>query len=748
LRSSKERLKDKIMRKDNSRIVLINPVNPDPPPNYFGPPYGLSLIGANLLKHKKVVTAYDFDLEPLEVMLSAIPAIIRRDKPHYVGVAIQSCTRGPVYELIKAIRKIDKSIIIILGGPFASIKYELLVQNFPVDYIVIGDGEETLVELLDCLENDREPKRVNGIAFLKDDCVYITDERRKIINLDNLPYPAFHLFKHFDKKINIVEKDKPMPNFILGRRCTTLKNALLLLSSRGCTYNCNFCPMSKVNKDKIRFHSPEYFVDMVDFFYNKYNIRVYAFGDNFFTLAKKRVMKICDLILKKNLKILWSCMTRSDYVDAKMLSLMAKAGCFEISYGIESGAPKIQKRIGKNLDLAKTKDAFTLTKKAGIRSILMLMIGNTGESRKTIKETACYVKDIDPDTILVKITKVYPGTKVHDIFEKRGLLKKNYYLTDEHAPPSFTLAHSEEELEKFAQTIQVRTVILYVNNKCNNNCIFCYAGKCKNGKTFKEIKRELILASRRAEHIILGCGEFFLRKDFFQILNFTDQADIHHLYLYSNARMFYYKDLVQKIKSTKSLRKIMIPFFGDKGIHDHACRAKGAFSQTITGIKNLKATAPYIRIQACIFVSDSNSGSLFELAEFLGTSLGIDEFRFIFFKTSISCIKVNPENLVSMVDAVIEFKKIADFLKQHKKVFYYEGFPLCVLGKYKKNAIEPSFLFNEIVAFDKKIIKCSEKREREKQKFSFCIKCKENQLCEGVWKEYVRIYGNREFKPC
>ena len=652
------------MRKDNSRIVLINPVNPDPPPNYFGPPYGLSLIGANLLKHKKVVTAYDFDLEPLETMLSAVPEIIRRDKPRYVGVAIQSCTRGPVYELIRAIRKIDKSIIIILGGPFASIKYELLLKNFPVDYVVIGDGEETLVELLDCLEHDQEPERVKGIAFLKDNRVWVTDERRKIINLDNLPYPAFHLFKKFDKKINIIEKDKPIPNFILGRRCTTLKNALLLLSSRGCTYNCNFCPMSKVSKNKIRFHSPEYFVDMVKFFYDNYNIKVYAFGDNFFTLAKKRVIKICGLILKKNLKISWSCMTRSDYVDAKMLLLMAKAGCFEISYGIESGSAKIQKIIGKKLDLAKTKDAFTLTRKAGIRSILMLMIGNTGESRETIKETACYVKDIDPDTILVKITKVYPGTKVHDIFEKKGLLKKNYYLTDEHAPPSFTLAHSEEELEKFAQTIQVRTVILYVNNRCNNKCIFCYAGKYKSGKTLAEIKRELILASRRAEHIILGCGEPFLRKDFFQILNFTDEVEAHHLYLYSNARMFYYEDLAQRIKSIKSLRKIMIPFFGNKGIHDDVSRVKGAFFQTITGIKNLKAIVPYIGIQACIFVSDSNSGSLFELVEFLCTSLGIDEFRFIFFKTSISCVKVNPENLVSMTDAVIEFKIKNNYLLQ------------------------------------------------------------------------------------
>lgn len=177
------------------RIVLINPTNPDPPPNYFGPPYGLSLIGACLLADSREVAAYDFDLQPLSVMLSSIGEIILKDSPRYIGIAIQSCGRGPVYELIKVIRKIDKSITIILGGPFASLKYDLLLKNFPVDYVVIGDGERTLVELLNCLEEGDDLNEVAGIAFMDNGHLCITKERTKQKNLDLFPFPAFYLFE-------------------------------------------------------------------------------------------------------------------------------------------------------------------------------------------------------------------------------------------------------------------------------------------------------------------------------------------------------------------------------------------------------------------------------------------------------------------------------------------------------------------------------------------------------------------------
>lgn len=719
-------------------IILINPANSDPPPNYFGPPYSLSLIGAVLLKNKKLVKAYDFDQKPMPV-----EKIIHQDKPKYIGITIQSCTRGPVYKLIKKIKKIDKSIKIILGGPFASQYYDLLLKNFPIDYIIIGDGEITLNELLDRLENKKEPEKIKGLAFLRERKVYFTGEREQIKDLDLLPYPAFHLFKDFDKKVNCFKDQKI--NFILGKRCTSFKNALMLLSSRGCVYHCNFCPMSKIFKNKIRYHSPNYFVDMVEYFYKRYKIKNYIFGDNNFTLDKKRAKKICDEIIKRKLNIKWSCMTRSDGVNFGLLKRMAQAGCFEVFYGVESGSSKIQKITGKNLNLTLTRKAFDWTEKLGMRSNLMLMVGNLGETKETIKETLAYIKDMNPSNIMVKVTKVYPGTEIHDLFQNKGLLENDYYLTSEFNPPAFTLEHPETELNKFEGLIETRETFIEINNVCNNCCRFCRLKREPKNKSLEEIQKELILASTRGERVILGGGEPLLRKDFFKILDFSQKIPIHKVYLYSNGRLFFYEFLAKKIGKTK-LQKIIIPFFGTEKLHDKITGVKNSFFQTISGIKNLKKFASNLKIQASIYISLSNYKLLPELTQFL-FYLDVNEFQFIFLKDFYNSIEINPQNLPPISSIIPWLKKISKFLDENEKNYYFVGFPLCLSKDLKNNSAESYCPFNETITLEKKIINCRKERIKEKIKFDFCSKCREDKLCEGLWKKYFKTYGSRELKP-
>ncbi|MDD4907550.1 MAG: radical SAM protein [Candidatus Omnitrophica bacterium] len=728
------------------RIVLINPTNPEPPPNYFGPPYGLGLIAAALLKDGRDVLAYDFDLEPLEVMLSSIRGIIKRDKPRYIGICIQSCSRGSVYKLLSRIRQIDRSLTVILGGPFASIKYDLLLRNFPVDYVVIGDGERTLLELLNCLEKKEDLKKVNGLAFLSGRRLYLTPERRKVVDLDLLPYPAFHLFRDFDRKVNATgDKERAAVDFILGKRCASVKNSLLMLSSRGCIYSCNFCPMSGVFKDKIRFHSPKYFVDMVEYFHKKYGIRDFTFGDNTFTLVRKRVIEICGEIVERGLKIRWSCMTRADYVDGVLLEKMSGAGCFEVSYGIESGSEKIQRLIGKKLDLGKAKEAFRLTREAGMRSILMLMVGNVGESARTIKETRAFIKDLDPDNILVKIVKVYPGIKIHDIFEKKGLLKKDYYLTCDHHPPVFTVEHSEEELQELAEMIQPRITYIQAGSACNNNCLSCLLDKKQKDKSLQEVKNELALASTRGEQVVLFGGEPFLRKDIFEILDHAGKLDIHHFYIYSNARVFIYRKLAQAVNKT-ILRKMIIPFFGFTQEHDRSCRMEGAFLQAIEGIKNIKSFAPRIKIEAAVYICGPGLKTLAGLTHYLSNS-GIDEFRFIFFRDSLGMVGAKGRLCPALSQAVRELKGVRKFLGQVNKPWRLEGIAPCAAGSFKDDLLEYRYPFNEVIGLDGKITGSSRIREREKEKMIFCKNCKESGSCEGIWKEYLRSYGRSEFKP-
>ena len=242
--------------------------------------------------------------------------------------------------------------------------------------------------------------------------------------------------------------------------------------------------------------------------------------------------------------------------------------------------------------------------------------------------------------------------------------------------------------------INTRTTFIQINNTCNNNCAFCLL----NGKDTKdsgEIKKELVLASARGEHIVLTGGEPLLRKDFFQILDYADKLEVHHLYIYSNGRMFFYKALAKKIGAVKSLRKIIIPFFGFSETHDRIIRVSGAFSQTVAGIKNIKTFSSHLEIQANIFILDSNRKSLLKLTQFL-SALGVDEFRFIFLKDFINSIQIGSTDFPSMSTAIIQLKGIAQFLNRTDKTFYFEGFPVCVLKNYKENLKEIKKIKNRI----------------------------------------------------
>jgi anaerobic magnesium-protoporphyrin IX monomethyl ester cyclase len=726
-------------------IVLINPVNPDPPPNYFGPAYGISLIAASLLKSHIPVSVYDFDLESLEAMLKSLRLILKAH-PRYIGITIQSCTRGSVYELIKTVKREAPEVCIIIGGPFATDKFAFLLRNFPVDYVVIGEGERTFLELVSCLKTKGDIRAIDGIAYRQAGKVARTAERRGIADLDCLPYPAFHLFKGFQKKINCPDSFSAKKNFLLGKRCTSFRNALLLLSSRGCVYSCNFCPMSKVTRDKIRFHSPGYFVAMVGHFHKKFKIKNFVFGDNFFTRDRKRVIAICKGILKAGFKISWTCMTRSDSVDAPLLALMAQAGCFEISYGLESASGAIQRATGKNLDLIKSKKAFMLTARAGIRTVLMLMIGNVGETEDTVRETAAYVRDCDPDNLLVNIVKVYPMTLLHDIFEERRLLPKDYYLGPDHSPPAFTLEHSGKKLEEFAGMIKPRTSIIQLSNTCNNNCVFCSLAHDSRRvkKSLKQIKSELEFAKCRGEYVVLAGAEPLLRKDILDILRYSDALEMHNLFLYTNARMLAYPGLVKTLSGFTSLEKVIIPFFGLGPVHDTVSGVPGSFCQAVSGIRNIRENARCLAIQADLFVSNANIDSLFECCSFL-LKLGVDELHLVFASGQLGHIRVSPAALPALSAVVPQIKRLCVELPEFFRKVYFEGFPLCSLAQFHARAFETYRPFDEMITLKCALRRCSKQRLLRKRKFEFCASCKENGWCEGVWLGYARKYGTSEF---
>ena len=702
--------------KTNNKIILVYPTNPDPPPTYFGPPYGIALIAAVLEKQKRPVRPLDFSLTAEIDMQNELKRILIKEKPKYIGINIQSATRGAVYRLIDIIKKIDDKIIIILGGPFASLEHDILLKFFPVDYVVIGEGEQTLSELLNSLDkNKKDLDSVRGIAFISGGKVFLTEKREPISNLDDLPYPAFYLFSGFDKTINKKEKFI-LPDFFLGKRCTTIKNSLMLLSSRDCLYGCNFCPMSSALKGGYRSHSPEYFVDMLEYFNKKYKIRKFIFGDNFFTCERKRVIKICKLIIKRKLKIKWGCMTRSDYVDSESLKLMSRAGCYEISYGVESGSKKIQKIIGKNLNLKKTKEAFYLTKIAGIKSILMLMVGNLGETKKTIEESLQFIKDIEPDNVLVQTTKIYPGTKIYSMMVNKGLISKIQNLTDDFHAPIFNLEHTEKELKDLKDMIGQRRVFIEIDRE-------------KREKKTSLIKKELIFAAQRSESIVFFGKEPVLHKNFFDILNFAGSIPIHNINVETEGAIFLQDNLIKKLVNLKDLRSITLSI---AGYNDELVQFQEILPDIIRRIELIKNLRPDFLFKVRMYVKKENIALIYKIMDYI-CELGFFEINIVFLDNCLQKRRASKQLNSQIKEISASARKLIQRACKNSSNYYISGAPFCILPRRTRIVY---YFFDEIIDINGIILNSQKERLKLKTKLSSCNYCDKNELCEGFLKRY------------
>jgi len=275
------------------------------------------------------------------------------------------------------------------------------------DYLVIGEPELTIKELVTSLTEGKSLKSVKGL-FYKQGKKFIKNELRELIrNLDELPFPDRSLIKN-NLYINPVCKNHPYT---------------IVISSRGCPYQCTYCYMD-VYGHFWRARSAENVIKELIEIKIKHNIREIVFRDDLFTLDKNRVLKICDGIIKNNLNLTWTCQTRADFLDEEILSKMKEAGCYAVSLGIESGSQEIIDRLKKQIKIEQIKRAVSLCKKYDIRTRGYFIIGSPGETLETIERTLNLAKELDLDYFMVSILTPYPKTKLFEDYLKKGLIKK------------------------------------------------------------------------------------------------------------------------------------------------------------------------------------------------------------------------------------------------------------------------------------------------------------------------------------
>ena len=361
-------------------------------------PIGLYYIGALLKENQydvEILNWHDIHKTPHK-----IEDTIGKKRPDVIGFSIMHANRWGGIDIARTAKKILPEVKIVFGGIGTTFLWEHLLRHFKeIDFAVLGEGEYSFLNLVRCIEKgDHEGiKEIKGIAF-RDETRVVKNEKTEVIqNLDKLPMPS----KYFDFQH--------------------------LSSSRGCPSNCTFCGSPQFWGHKVRFHSPEYFVEQLEQLYQK-DITFFYISDDTFTMRKDRVIEICKKIIEKDLKITWFAISRVNFVDEEMLYWMRKAGCIQISYGVESGSEEIRKVLNKNIKTDDIKRAFALTTKYGILSRAYFIYGSPGENNETIQETIDLIHEIKPLSTIFYILDIFPGTALYEDFKRRTMLNDDVWL--------------------------------------------------------------------------------------------------------------------------------------------------------------------------------------------------------------------------------------------------------------------------------------------------------------------------------
>ena len=352
------------------------------------PPIGLYYVGAMLRHHgyaPQILNWHDRAGQDTELGR----ALADLD-PDVVGFSVLHANRWGAIEIARLVRHFVPRAAVVFGGIGASLLWEHLLTHFTeVDAVVVGEGEKTFLNMVRAVERDgRMPEDLPGLALRREGRPVFNGPAPRVSNLDDLPDPArYFTFQH-------------------------------LSMTRGCPGRCTFCGSPRFWGRRVRFHSATYFVDQIQRLYRR-GVTFFFFSDDTFTLSRRRVRAVCRQILDRGLPITWVAISKVNAVDAETLALMRRAGCIQISYGVESGSAPIRRALCKDIDTGQVRRAFDLTVRCGILARAYFIYGCPGESDATIAETVDLIDALGPLGAIFYILDLFPGTALYEDFKRR-----------------------------------------------------------------------------------------------------------------------------------------------------------------------------------------------------------------------------------------------------------------------------------------------------------------------------------------
>ncbi len=395
------------------RVILINP--PFDIGRYMGKlskiafvfhPIGLAYIASYLRDKDITVKIFDSQVES-----EPIQSVVKEFKPDVVGITCVTALVPSTIELARLLKEEVPGLTIIVGGIHPTIRPNDFLEQPFIDYVAVGEGEITMYEFVKALQDGRDPAEVPGIMTKRDGVVIAAPPREMEKNIDNFPPPAIDMLP--------IEKYRMSPDMKMGDKIG------LVVSSRGCPFDCIFCSNRILTRGKYREHSIERVCTEISDLIDRYKITQLLIMDDNFAVNKKRAKALCRAFIERGFQKKLSFITeaRVDCVDQELLSLMADANCKIISYGIESGNQRLLDLIKKNITLEQARKAVEMTKKVGISVRASFILGLPTETREESLKTVEFAKKLGIDQVRFALATPFPGTKLWDIAQEEGSLK-------------------------------------------------------------------------------------------------------------------------------------------------------------------------------------------------------------------------------------------------------------------------------------------------------------------------------------
>jgi len=374
------------------KAALIQPLGS---PLFKVPPLGLGYIAAVLKRNGFEAKIFDLNVET-----SSLKEFLSLEKPEIVGVSCVVTSARQTFEITRKLKILLPECFIVVGGPYPTIMGEhLLARHGEIDAAIVGEGEFTILELFERLQNEQGLDGINGLIFRDKNKVKHNPPRNPIEPLDSLPFPA---------------REK-LPMRLYG------ENAGVIFTSRGCPFQCIFCSRPVFGR-KWRGHSPEYVLKEIEHMRRHYGIRYLSFLDDNFTFDLERAEKILDRINAKKWRLglyFWNGI-RVDHVTRGLLLKMKRAGCTAINYGVESVDPNVLANIEKGISLDQVEKAIRLTREFGIKANAFLMVGNPGDNMEVVEKVKNFIERVKVDGVHLSMATPLPGTKFWDWVEENG----------------------------------------------------------------------------------------------------------------------------------------------------------------------------------------------------------------------------------------------------------------------------------------------------------------------------------------